>query len=1449
MKSFNLLSKIFISLLLLSSFAISLFSAILDSDTFNSNTDGWTITNGDWDSGNQRIWIDRDDTATKTFSLGASYADAIVSVTLDATKTNTWESADLIQITANGSSVYNSNTAGSIAFNATLNGSGQLTLVIMPNTNNSNEDLYIDNVIISDTPLVAGGNVRTFTKRLINGIEDTNIYGNLLMIGNQLLCKNDFNGDTCEEPSATATNNSITQYFADVDSDGTTSNSSMMRLDLLPGDTIKWARLYWSARLINPSIATKAAAQTIKFRTPASTNYTNISAEVFDNFPSDNPFDYGASADVTALVQAGGAGQYFGADIQAATGTNQFASWMLFVVVENPSRPFNNISVYDGFQVVFDADAAYPDSVTATASGFITPKSGSVESNLFLYSGESESGIYDGATITNSSGVPTSLLDAKNQANDLMNGSFSVNNVYRSSYRISDPTLANPNFQNLIGTDIDKLMVSNLDNQQISTDITISSTGGDDSDRYSLNAFALETELYVPQFCYDYAYKQQGQFFTEDNDGSQNPRIVGNVIPNEPIEAKFFIRNLVDSDVVVNNMFVGVYDINTSQATYIANSTKLAKIGQISPTTLVDGTDVTVGSDYINDIEIGAIDSQEHFYVYYGLNPSTSNLDIPMTVRVNYDITLAGVTIPYELILGAQIPMCTDSGNAYNPNMETIFNVVHSDYYDYDLVGGTNRYYNLPTQVTKREGNFKVIAMDPANPDILKPQSTSVAVELIDASAFHDTYASCNEIESSISERVQVFFDNNVTSVPFDKDAIQTAINNAVTNLTDSSNFYATARENVAFRVSYGLTNDGNDSLVQHEYNPATEEYKILNFTELVQDIGTCVQPVIYNLDPVQTATQVATACGNSGTFISRKHYYACLECLFGKNTRFECSRDNFALRPEAFMIKIDDQNQTNPASQVRVADDVSGVVTPSTATNHLASGYNYQLEVDAVNHKDNTPSFGYTKSFGGLASDALEYAWSPSVAVSGCNDENNISHSFRILNGSADLNSSLNQVGEYVLQMKDTTWTRVDGNFSYMSHHVGPYYTATRDCVLDSDITQAVDYEAGSAAPFTGCNITSDHDSSNVSALKYRNYNLEFHPYKFEMGGIVASYGLNNGSNPFIYMSDIINQDENMSFHLTGPIGAVGYDGLALSNFVDNCYAKDVNLTINKSAISGAVDYLYRFHNTDLPANDQNGTMNNPASTLTLGVNDFNQSNNGSVNTVLNLNFDREVNASVNPERLTFSTYDSNCSNPTVDCTFKADLTTKTTQGVRNLDLNVTHLYGRTHASKQRYNCPGGGACNNNPANIYFESFCFGTVGGNACNKSFLPNGLASRRVDDTRWFWNQNHDITNDGNVTIVLQRGGTNGTDIVTATDNPVGNPSITTLNYNGTKGYPYKTTMENGASPWLIYNESDPTATRNEFQVEFESGALWSGEHDTNTTTKRDQAIRTNRRIMW
>jgi hypothetical protein len=362
----------------------------------------------------------------------------------------------------------------------------------------------------------------------------------------------------------------------------------------------------------------------------------------------------------------------------------------------------------------------------------------------------------------------------------------------------------------------------------------------------------------------------------------------------------------------------------------------------------------------------------------------------------------------------------------------------------------------------------------------------------------------------------------------------------------------------------------------------------------------------------------------------------------------------------------------------------------------------------------------------------------------------------------------------------------------------------------------------------------------------------------------LLVSYGENNNTvfnaNSSIYMADV-STDDAMALHIRGNIFALGEDNSTLSNFVEDCYAQPIDLTINKSAISGAVAYQSSFNTFDefgvtnlvsattVPwVKDMNNTLQ---SVWQTPVTSFDKTMLGSIQINQNLNFDRNVTLVMNPEELTFSTFDANCTNQ-VNCTFSADLTTKTTNGYRDLNrtdipntrMTLKHYYGRTHASKQRYQGNAGNA------NIYFEIYCFGTVGGNVCQKALLPNGINSKRINDIRWSMNEEHNITNDGSVSIVLQKGGANAVaDKVDATDNPLGNPSITTLGYDGSSGYPYKTTMQNGASPWLIYNESDPTATRNEFQVEFDSVSGWSGAHETNTTTINNLGTSTNRRVIW
>jgi len=311
--------------------------------------------------------------------------------------------------------------------------------------------------------------------------------------------------------------------------------------------------------------------------------------------------------------------------------------------------------------------------------------------------------------------------------------------------------------------------------------------------------------------------------------------------------------------------------------------------------------------------------------------------------------------------------------------------------------------------------------------------------------------------------------------------------------------------------------------------------------------------------------------------------------------------------------------------------------------------------------------------------------------------------------------------------------------------------------------------------------------------------------------------------------------QDKNNSLHINGEITATSYDDSSLSNFVKDCYSQDLNLSINKSDINGTVAYKYLYSNLKSDNTiDRNasGDLNNSSDIILVIANDFQKDLNGTIKTILNLNFERNVTKLANPESIRFNSYDVNNTTP-----FSADLKTDKFAS-ESLDINKTliHYYGRTHSARQRYNGTEGNA------SIYYEVYCY----GNDCNKSLLQNGTTSKRTNDLRWYINTHHSTSNDGIAGIVTEKDATN----VNSTTPSSSSPSKTTLTYDETQGMPYKSTMENNASYWLIYNKDNVNAKTNEFQVEFIGGNTgWSGAHETNTTTNDNNVTITNRRSMW
>jgi len=1082
-------------------------------------------------------------------------------------------------------------------------------------------------------------------------------------------------------------------------------------------------------------------------------------------------------------------------------------------------------------------------------NGFVTPTTAvdGVDSTISIFAGEGDLNILgDYAILTNQDGYDYDLP-------------FVGTSYFDSS--IEDVPNRNPIIANNNGIDIHTTQVGTSAgaDRPIKTNHTSATlTLGSDGDVYMPSMVAFATELYVPLFCFDYAYKQQGKYFTEENNGTKKPEIIGDIVSGEPIEVTLFVRNQVDSDILVQNILVNVTDINTSQAAYINNTTKVAKTHDLVP------YNVTVSSDddHISDIPIvegtdpdDALKANEYFYIYYQIDPITSSIDMPINASMTYTLVIDGLPIDYTSVLGEKMHMCPSTSLAYDPS-PGVFNVVHSNYYPYT---DGNNYYNLPTQVTKREGNFKIIALAD-DYTTLRDRSTMVSVELIDAAAFHTTDASCSELESSISEQVWMVFgteDGNTSIVDFNQTSLQAAINDNRTDLINTSDFYSIARENAAFRISYALNGD-NDGLLDliKAYNSQGDfvGWNLANFPSLN---GNCNQDMDGNLNNVDT---ISTWCNNAGTSaassMSPEELVDCQKCIYGLNTGYLCSRDNFAIRPEAFMIKIDDQNQTNSTLKARIADNVTGVPIASldSTQTELSAGYTYSIELNATNHLGNESSIGYTKTYGGGYGTDVEYQWSPTGTSSGCNDDANISLSFKMVDGDIDINSSVPQVGEYTLHMEDTSWTSVDSDPLFMQHHnsTGFLSSATKDCA-NSSATQAVN-----SATLNGCNISSLHTNSSAVDLEYKHYNIEFHPYSFDLTGITSSTGLTHdaiNANSFVYMSDmsVSPVDENMSYHLNGTIRAAGEDNSSLSNFVDNCYAKPISIDLNTATLNQPVPFQFRFHSIDTTGADistQDDNVTGTSTVINLLTTAFPKDFNGSANTILNLNYDRNNSFEVNPETVTFNNYNVDCTNAAADCTFNADLiATKTAQGREDLNNTIRYYYGRTHAPRNRFVGPG-------PHNafIYYEVYCNGTtVGGSQCLKDRLQNGLNSRVTDDPRWFRNEQHIVASHGNSgvdnTQITQK---NAANVSSATLINATGQTTAPLTYNENRDYPYKATMENNASRFLIYNKYDTanTNTTNEFEVEFVSGTSnWAGKSESTTTTGGVGTQKTNRRSMW
>jgi len=564
-------------------------------------------------------------------------------------------------------------------------------------------------------------------------------------------------------------------------------------------------------------------------------------------------------------------------------------------------------------------------------------------------------------------------------------------------------------------------------------------------------------------------------------------------------------------------MKLNIDSIDTTQATYILNSAKAIKPGEsLKQEVAVDEET----ESYIKGADIGTVGSKEFFYFYYDLDPKLFTIDMPIvgSLDFNTSITLPDGQVfesPYHLEISNAIPMCVDGNFSYAPVYGT-FNVEQKGL----------EYYNIYTQVANRADNFEIKAYsDPDDDnswDTPTNVSTAVAIELIDAGAYHETQTSCQEPDSALTPRVWMIFDDNVSSINFTASDIQNAIDNhmvAPDTLSSPEAFYSIARQNTAFRVSLGRK-DSNGTLYQIENNQGLYRVSNIDYSaDLGNGAGECAGDV---------SMSISGACPAD---MNKEQLAYCMECLYSYNLLFTCSRDNFAIRPEAFKVSLTDDNTSIVLADFANNTDKAG---DSSSPVNLIAGYPYRFDINATSHTSTTAVQGYTQRF--TADTPLTFAsmlWDPrsitaTQASSNCNVPQDRNMTFSLVGGTntnpnpintwGDQHDTLLDVGEYRFRISDEEWTKYDWDESLTQHHFNAHFDTNniQDCTPNITIVSAVpdlNEEPNSISEKSGCLISSNH-IPDFTDIYIRSY-----PYTFDLSGLhYGSRTENIQGNTFVY-------------------------------------------------------------------------------------------------------------------------------------------------------------------------------------------------------------------------------------------------------------------------------------------------------------------------------------------
>jgi len=1389
-----------------------------------------------------------------------------------------------------------------------------------------------------------------------------NLRGDIEIIGNTVLCQNDPNNPgQCSDPGDKV-NNDIDMIYINSSNDGGIStpdpsifNYSTATLSLPEGSRVVWAGLYWQSMLNGSDVNewNLTRARTVRFKKPGGeyveilsepTKFNWIYATIEDVSGKTTRLYYQGMADITDIIDLNNPdGNYSVANIIASEGQpvgGSYGAWSIVLVYADDDASVKNVSVFDGYLGILPHDPDVRDQcpdktggnsnpLEVEISGFLTPKSGSVTSSLAIFAGEGDRG-YTGDTlsVTNREGTSIKVSNALNPSDNTFNASVTKKGTQITTLYPQATLNGGDPWPNTLGIDIDFFDVSTiLENNQTSTLITMETVG----DGYFPGVFAFSTELYVPRFCYDYAYKQNNRYLKKDY--TTGPTLLGPVIPSNPIDLRLYFRNMEASDILAKDVTVNIIDLNTTQISYEAGTTRVVPPGSTIQTPVPDSPETN--ESQIVDIPIGVVDSHQYFYTYMDLDPKRTDLNTTLKGYLSMILDLGdGLEVP-TMVNISDMDVCQPD-YVYQPAWG-IFNVVQNDLYDPST--GLH-YYNIPTQVARRVGNYTIVSHDPLDYNAERGVSTIVSVELIDAGGYNDINATCDDPASAITPRIWMIFDGNVSEVVLNHDTLQQAIQEGrvwqngqvLTNITPEE-IFGHARENAAFRISYVSPGDGNFTVIEKnnngEFYMATWNVQWQGDTCVIDMDGDGNAPENDLDDKVANFCQfgdpgVGTG-GNTNPVASNASsngynggsLAACMECLFGRNVNYYCSRDNFALRPESFNVRTYDgtkdgnltfEDPTHQLSNYLFDANRTGVPSPDPSTVAMAAGYRYIYDINATSytpyttptgsyHSANEMTEGYTRYFNNEDPEAnATFLW---VGIQdGCNDTSDKNVSLLFIDGMVrtldktqtppallrGARLKVSQTGQYLLHLVDKSWTAADWDPSRLTHHNSPYFLSGADCTLDSG--DVVDRDAPSylngTKNFNGCEIRSEHNNTtpNGANLQYRDLNVTFYPYRFDLSGLAISPTPRSGENAWVYTYTMPADptDEPMALKIAGPVKAVGADNLILSNYVDGCMAQNLDLNLSMTSDRNLTDQIrlqgqYQFRDARLffklgeedpaPA-ENNATVSGTsilsgyhfsASAFKPDTNTSDGDSNGTAELVLYYNFEHHYDDPSNP--LTMTINDLNLSDPRH--TLRADQVPTMipegnfTPGIA--ERNITFFYARVKPTRYLYDNI---TAHNVNTPIIFQRFC------NLMDRcADYDINLSDEKTAEYDWYLNKEHNSTQgDGSIVLTAESSdgndapsingsdplsigvvGTSVADNVTVSDGGITTRPLS-VQVDFVTGLPGTATDQ-----WLIFNPSKDEIPTPFYRVNFIGNSDWVGYGETgNVVESNSSRIRTNR-VEW